>query len=98
LVVGHREWLRQHPEREQRCLDLLLDAVAAGRERQWFESARSGTEWSWDAFCAQALPVIWAEQRQKPMLRDTIARLTFSVSYATISRLFAACAKQRAGL
>lgn len=98
LIIGHREWLRRHPGREQRCLDLLLDAVTVDRERQWFETARGGTDWSWDAFCAQALPVIWAEQPHDPVLRRAIARLAFSLSYATITRLFAACAQQRAGL
>lgn len=95
LIVGHREWLRQHPEREQRCLDTLLQAVAVERERKWFDDARGGTDWSWDAFCADALPAIWAEQPEEPLLRRAIARLAFSLSYATIRRLFAACAAVR---
>jgi hypothetical protein len=95
LFVLHRGWLSQHPDREQQCLDWLLAAVAADRDRQWFESPRGGADWSWDSFCAQALPIVWAEQPQEPMLRRAIARLAFSLSYSTISRLFAACAEQR---
>lgn len=98
LFVGHREWLREHPQSEQRCVDTLLGAVATKRDRQWFESARGGTEWSWDSFCAEALPIVWAEQPREPLLRHAIARLTFSLSYATISRLFAACAAVRVEL
>ena len=95
LIVGYREWLRGRPEREQFCLDAVLSAVAVERERKWFDGPRAGTDWSWDAFCAQALPVMWAEQRDEPLLRQAIARLAFCISYTTIKRLFASAVSIR---
>ena len=95
LVIQHRDWLRDHPERERWCLDTLLEAVAAPRQRQWFDSAQGGTDWSWDAFCADALPIFWAEQPDEPLLRRAIARVAMHIHYSTIARLFVATANLR---
>jgi hypothetical protein len=98
LVLGHRDWLRRHSEREQWCLDTMVSAVAERRPRQWFDSSESGTDWSWDAFCAEALPSLWAEQPAEPLLRTAIARLALNIHHATIAKLFAAAAAHREAL
>jgi hypothetical protein len=95
LVLGHRDWLRRHPEREQWCLDTMVSAGAERRPRQWFDSSESGTDWSWDAFCAEALPSLWAEQPAEPLLRTAIARLALNIHHVTIAKLFAAAAAHR---
>jgi hypothetical protein len=95
MLVQNREWIGRNPDRERLCVDLLLDAVATERDRQWFDSAEGGTDWSWDAFAAEAVPILWAEQPQEDLLRAAIGRLAFSLSYATIRRLFASCAQHR---
>jgi hypothetical protein len=95
LITRHRQWLSRHPEREEFCVGALLHAAAVERERRWFDDARNGTAWSWDAFCAEALPLVWAEQPRDPRFRQAIARLAFSLSYETIRRLFAACGSVR---
>jgi hypothetical protein len=98
LVLHHRDWLRQHPDREHWCLDTMLAAAAVRRRRQWFDSSESGTDWSWDAFCADALPGLWAEQPAEPLLRMAIARLAMNIHHATIAKLFAAAAEHRVAL
>jgi hypothetical protein len=98
LVLQHRDWLRQHPDREQWCLDTMLAAAAVRRRRQWFDSSESGTDWSWDAFCADALPGLWAEQPVEPLLRMAIARLAMNIHHTTIAKLFAAAAEHRVAL
>lgn len=98
LVIQYRQWLHEHPERELWCLDKMLEAVTAPRQRQWFDAPQGGTAWSWDAFCADALPILWAESPEEPLLRQAIARLALHIHYATIARLFAATATLRATL
>ena len=95
FLVRHRDWLRKYPERETWCRDTLLSAATAPRQRQWFEGGRVGTESSWDSFCAEALPVVWAEHPRDRDLRDAIARLSLRPSYDTVSRLFGAAGEHR---
>lgn len=98
LLVQHRDWLRQHPERESWCTERLLQAAAAPRRREWFDSAGGGTGWSWDAFCAEALPILWAEHPDERIFRDAVARLALNIHFATIARLFAGTGQRRDSL
>ncbi len=98
LMVRHREWLRRHPERERWCIDRMVEAVSATRERHWSDSPESGIAWLWDAFCADAFPIRWAEQPKDPLLREAIVRLALDMHYTTITRLFAAAGQRRDAL
>ena len=95
LVVGHPAWLSEHPERERWCIDTLLAAIDAPRDRDIMDSPVSGVEWSWDSFCADAVPLRWAERPDDARLRAGIARLAQSLHYRTIGRLFASAASVR---
>lgn len=95
FIVGHRAWLREHPERERWCVDTLIAAVDTPRDLHFMDSPGSGVEWSWDYFCAEALPRLWAERPDDVRLRSGIARLAQNPHYKTISRLFATSASVR---
>ena len=95
FIVGHRAWLREHPERERWCVETLIAAIDTPRGRHLMDSPGSGVEWSWDYFCAEALPRLWAERPDDVRLRSGIARLAQNPHYRTISRLFATSASVR---
>lgn len=89
FVVCAREWLRSHPDREDWCRRALL-APFEGEPpaTHEFDSAEQLSSDSWDGFCADALPLLWAESPQDPELRSGIARLAIHLHLETIQRTF----------
>jgi len=93
FVACAREWLRSHPEREDWCRRALLAPfegdLPATHE---FDSAEQLSSDSWDGFCADALPLLWAESPQDPELRSGVARLAIHLHLETVQRTFRATA------
>lgn len=92
-VACAREWLRSHPEREDWCRRVLL-APFEGEPpaTHEFDSAEQLSSDSWDGFCADALPLLWAESPQDPELRSGVARLAIHLHLETVQRTFRATA------
>ena len=95
LVTRHRDWLREHPEREAWCIKTLLAPVKGpGSVRlRWSEAESSAL--TWDGFCAEALPTLWAEDQDSRPRRTAIARLAMNPHYNTVAILFSAAAEHR---
>ena len=93
FVACAREWLRSHPEREEWCRRALL-APFEGEPpaTHEFDSAEQFSSDSWDGFCADALPLFWAESPQDPELRSGVARLAIHLHLETVQRIFRATA------
>lgn len=93
FVACAREWLRSHPEREDWCRRALL-APFEGEPpaTHEFDSAEQFSSDSWDGFCADALPLLWAESPQDPELRSGVARLAIHLHLETVQRTFRATA------
>jgi hypothetical protein len=93
FVVCAREWLRSHREREDWCRRALL-APFEGEPpaTHEFDSAEQFSSDSWDGFCADALPLLWAESPQDPELRSGVARLAIHLHLETVQRTFRASA------
>lgn|GEM_PF-2588770 len=93
FVACAREWLRSHPEREDWCRRALL-APFEGEPpaTHEFDSAEQFSSDSWDGFCADALPLLWAESPQDPELRSGVARLAMHLHLETVQRTFRATA------
>jgi len=93
FVTCAREWLRSHPEREDWCRRALL-APFEGEPpaTHEFDSAEQFSSDSWDGFCADALPLLWAESPQDPDLRSGVARLAIHLHLETVQRTFRATA------
>jgi hypothetical protein len=89
FVTCAREWLRSHPERENWCRRALL-APFEGEPpaTHEFDSAEQFSSDSWDGFCADALPLLWAESPQDPELRSGVARLAIHLHLETVKRTF----------
>jgi hypothetical protein len=78
LLKLHREWLRADPERERACLENFL-CVPERAVRPLPELfGASSHEALWAIFCAEQLPLIWAETPASPSLRAAIARVVTS--------------------
>ncbi|HEX2095753.1 MAG TPA: ABC transporter ATP-binding protein [Solirubrobacterales bacterium] len=95
LVLRGREWLRRHPEREAWCRETLLAAGCTPLKSNFMDSAEDISDWSYDRFCADALPALWAEEPKGRAVREAIAVLATNMHLNTISRLHAAAAERR---
>lgn len=96
-VCKFRNWLNAK-EQELDCLNILVEIVSNPQPRREFDVAESIMNNSWDSFCADALPVLWADNQAMPGLRQAIGILAFRFHYETVKRLFKQIATIRARL
>jgi nucleoside phosphorylase len=90
-----RNWLAQYPERKQWCLDYIRDIVLDPPPSEPFDLPESPADSTWDCFVAEALPLIWAEDKDNEEARYLIARMVFARHYKAVNILFCRCAELR---
>jgi hypothetical protein len=88
-VVCGRAWLQAHPDHEAWCRAALLAPFEAPPEPHAMDFAGESSDERWDMFCAEAIPVLWAEEPDDPELRAAVARLATNRHYNTVERTFA---------
>ena len=99
FLLLHRDWLRQHPEREAWCIDRLTETALHPPEPGPLDRLRSdGTGLEWSSFCADVLPHLWAENPSSTLLREAIAKLAVDSNFASIAILFTSAARLRSAL
>jgi len=87
-VTCARDWLAGHPEREQWCRDALLAPFLSPPPTHMFDFHGDSSTERWDVFCADALPILWAENPDDLELRSAVARLAVNTHYETVARTF----------
>jgi len=95
LLVLHRDWLKENPEKEAWCVDQILAAVAGLPLTGTLLSEHDLYNMGADAFCADAVPALWAGTPEDHTLRFCVARLAATWRYVAVARLFASAAKVR---
>jgi hypothetical protein len=96
LILRHRDWLVQFPDRRAWCVDALLEAAEKGtRPRGILDSPRGIVPWSADYFCSEALPHLWADAPTDRRLRRAVAALARPGRYPAIAALFYAASTRR---
>jgi hypothetical protein len=98
LLLRGGGWLQTHPEREAWCRDTLLEGGRTPLKPHFMESAEDVSDWGYDRFCADALPLIWAEDSGDRRVREAIALLATNIHHNTIARLYRGSASQRGRL
>ena len=58
----------------------------------------SVANWIWDRFCAEVMPIIWADDPENPLYRRCIAVLTVNKHYETVNVLFRSASELRSTL
>jgi len=97
LVLRAREWLRSHPDREQWCRQALLSPFEGSPPPTHpFDSPGEMAIDTWDSFCAEALPVLLAEDPADTELRSAVARLAIHPHRLTVRKAFFAVSRQAA--
>ena len=88
FVTCARDWLLAHPERDAWCRGALLSPFEDPPPPHDFDFPGAAVTESWDVFCADALPVLWAETPSDVELRSAVGRLAVMSHYATVSATF----------
>jgi len=84
LVKLHRQWLKEHPDREQWCKQNLLATITHAPARKAFDCEEAVGDYDWDHFAAEVVPVLWAEDSASPEWTAAIARLTTAYHYGAL--------------
>jgi hypothetical protein len=96
LIRIHREWLKKHPDRDRWCSERLRQIVS-NRTREETEIIRSisNSTWIWDYFCAEAIPILWSENIDSKVLRQTVVNLALKSRNTVTQAFFASSAGER---
>ena len=99
LLKFHLPWLKKNREREQRCIKILRDLVLNLREPGPLQLFETSMEARWQGFCADILPILWADDPGNKDLRLCVAILAIDSHYDTAEILMdsAAQCRQRLG-
>jgi len=96
FLLLHRDWLRQHPEREAWCINKVTETSLHPPEPGPLDGLRSdGTGLEWSSFCADVLPHLWAENPTSTLLREAIAKLAVDSKFVSVAMLFNSAARWR---
>jgi len=95
LLERHREWLKRSPERERWCVEKIVGTVLEPPSTSPWEMNLTPVESRWQGFCANVLPILWAEHPDSSELRLCVARLATDQKYETVGILFESAARFR---
>lgn len=98
LFKHYREWIKQDPEKEIWCIEKILNVILNPPKASSFDSKHSICDDEWDSFCAEVMPVIWADDVKNPLFRKSIAILTANIHYETVRILFKTASELRGSL
>lgn len=98
LVRLHPEWLEKFPDRKQWCLERLRDLIETPPPGAVWDMPTSASDWTWDSFAGEAVPLLWAERPADPMLLGLAGRLVFAPHNEAVRTLFTRCSEQRVNL
>ncbi|MFI7027011.1 hypothetical protein ACIBMZ_30345 [Micromonospora sp. NPDC049900] len=91
LVLCARDWLRNHPDRDEWCRAVLLRPLTDPTATVSHADPDSPSDDRWDVFCAEALTALWAETPDDLAVRAAVARLLVArhITVTTVMRLAA---------
>jgi hypothetical protein len=95
LFQLHRDWLRKYPAREKWCLKQLIKIIQNPPRKEGPYLEYDKCTWTWDSFCAQIIPILWAENPEDGEFRCYAASFASHPRYQTVELLFASAFKFR---
>ncbi len=85
LLLLHRDWVREDPDRERWCRSQLEEAVGRPRGRQPFDFPDSVAGWEWDTFAPECGVAMLAENPLDPLARGLLLLGLICFRYATVA-------------
>ncbi|MCC6961590.1 MAG: hypothetical protein IT301_17210 [Dehalococcoidia bacterium] len=98
-LLGHaRGWCSTNPAVEDWCRGVTLSAFDEPERQTGFDSPFTVSDWSWDFFAAETVPLLLAEDPTDKRIRAAAAQLVNGFHIGAVRRFFIAAWKQRANL
>ena len=98
LFKNFKDWLKQRPDKEKWCIGKVTGLILNPPAEREFDSDVSVANWIWDRFCAEVMPIIWADDPENPLYRRCIAILVANKHYETVNILFRSASELRGTL
>lgn len=98
MLEFHRDWLKEYPEREEFCAQRLIESTLNPPPSREFDSDVSAYDWAWHSFCARAIPILWSENPDSQIVRESVASLALNKHYKSIAILCQSAARRRVEL
>ena len=95
LFKYFKDWLRQRPDKEKWCIGKVTGLILNPPPEKEFDSDVSIANWFWNRFCAEAMPIIWADDPENQLYRRCMAILTINKHYETVTLLFRSASELR---
>jgi hypothetical protein len=99
LLVIYPDYLKKNPDKEKWCKEQVLNILNnPSKSKNSIDSEENPVDFSWDSFCAWALPHRWANDLKSPKIREVILGLATGYHYKTVEILFESCGEIRGKL
>jgi hypothetical protein len=98
LMRHHSAWLEAVEGRSAWCVSRLTAIVQSPPQPSPYDSEVSSADWTWDRFCADILPSLWARNPASHELRSAIGRLAFTRHYHSVAALMRSASEFRGTL
>jgi len=98
LFKYFRDWLKQKPDKETWCINKISELILNPHPEKSFDSGVGFGNWLWDRYCAETMPIIWAEDPKNRLYRRCMAVLAINKHYETVGILFRAASEFRGSL
>jgi hypothetical protein len=98
LFLLHRDWLRNNPDEEMWCIEVLNQTLVAPPPWPEFDMPESVGNHDWDHFACEIAVVIWSESPTEELARERIFHLTFAKHYTAAGALLRRAFERRKDL
>lgn len=98
LFLLHRDWLRNNPDQEKWCLEVLDQILAEPPPWSEFDMPESIGNHDWEHFACEVAPIIWAEDPGNEVARERIVRLALAKHYSAAGALLFRAFERRQAL
>lgn len=98
LMILHKDWLAEDPEREDWCVKQFIDVFNNPPQRPQFHSANSISNYHWDNFAAMFIPQMLADDPNDVAVRSICAYFALAFNYSVIQDLMTFAFKIRGSL
>ncbi|MEK6289268.1 MAG: hypothetical protein AABO57_26450 [Acidobacteriota bacterium] len=95
LLEYHSDWLKRYPDHKEFCTQRLIESTRNPPPSREFDSDVSAYDWAWHSFCARAVPILWSENPDEPIVRESVVSLALNSHYKTVATLCQSAAKRR---
>ena len=95
LFLLHKDWLRNNPNEEKWCLEVLDQVLAEPPPWPEYEFPNSAGNHDWEHFACEVAPIIWAECPDDKTAHERVARLAFAKHYSAAAILLSRAFEKR---